>query len=322
MPDLDDSPVIFLDHLLFKISAISKRGSSRKMLLSFMVHALFLSLASSVYAVDITFTSVSPGVVDDPMAEGEGETGSYNRNDRLAPFAGGNPFASSSLSNIRQGCQSILPGICCKPRISPAGQIPPAMAALLGSQDPPTFNRVTFTRLEITDIAAAWVPRGRVEGCSGMPKETRWGPGTWTYDLPAGGADAKLSGANYIRVNNLQPKGPTVRARVVRTGLLGFVWSSGSQFASNIVGSARESLLSLADAQLKGRPMQKRTPNPHIRAVDRGVEKGVVFCQAPTEKTWVNTIALNGTEFVIEAPGSDIYISSDGQILNYTENAS
>ncbi|KAL8705164.1 MAG: hypothetical protein Q9201_001701 [Fulgogasparrea decipioides] len=255
----------------------------------------FLLLTRPSSAVDITLSR--------RPRDGSAQPSTTNRNN-VRPFGGGNTIDMMTY----QRCLNQPPGVCCKPR-------PPPPGLLAGGFQPMGFDRVTFTGLEPLHIAAAWVPRGQVLGCYGIPKETHWGGGDWVYDLPDGDADSKLSGANYIKMPTALPPSPTDSKWLSAEGLKGFVWGRGSWMADNVPSAARAALLAAAEAQLRSGPgFKKRTPNPKIRSAD----KGVVFCQAPESAVWANVIAIDGTEFTAEGSGSPVYTSADGKLLNYT----
>ena len=50
-----------------------------------------------------------------------------------------------------------------------------------------------------------------------------------------------------------------------------------------------------------------------------GVEKGQVFVQPPSKTRWVwpDVVKVNGTSYREETPGSPLYRSDDGRILDF-----
>ena len=289
------------------------------MIFSALLPSLLLCLPLPISAVDITLSLAPP----EPNSVPDFNPGAvvYPQNNPANPWAGGNVIARF-LSTDYQRCTNKPPGECCKPRPPPAN-LPPEMAAIFPQ---PHFRRVIFTSIGHSVLAIAWVPRGHVSGCYGIPKETHWGGGSWVYDLPAGDADTRLSGANYIRLPPKVPPEPTDSPWLWAEGMLAAVWGRGgpnSFFTGTPAERARANLLAAAERQLQGssgfgggmrKRREKRTPNGNIISA----QKGVIFCKEPTQAAWADTIVLNGTEFKAEGPGSDIYRSVDGATLDFT----
>ncbi len=49
--------------------------------------------------------------------------------------------------------------------------------------------------------------------------------------------------------------------------------------------------------------------------------KGRILFQGPSKTTWADTIELDGVRYTAETPQSQVFISADGKVLNYTQPA-
>lgn len=212
----------------------------------------------------------------------------------------------------------------------------------MGNPPPSRPNkRIIFTGLEALHIASAWVNRSAVGGCYGLPKATYAGGGTWQYDVPEEETDQIIRGGNYFSVPVGLPEEKD-KGWLNGEGVLGFVWGTGDWFSQtpsqvawgNLQAAARSQLGGSFPSDLRSWPGSKKVRRRGNRLVDRGnsaigqrglerkpiktTDNGVVFCKSPEQTRWPDVITIDGVDYRTQTPQSDIYLSQDGKMLNYT----
>ncbi|KAL8895130.1 MAG: hypothetical protein Q9207_008292 [Kuettlingeria erythrocarpa] len=202
-------------------------------------------------------------------------------------FWGGDPFYPTTT------CPDLPPGVCC-------GWL---------DYDWVLLSKVNITGLSAFDIAAIWGPhfsrnrRTAVSGCSGIVKQSRAGPGDWSWDGnfdqeldDADPQDPLASGASYIRIpQNLQDTSSF--SALVYEGILGLVWGGGRWFVS----PAAERLLTGG---------KKPVPRAGRRGL-RLAAKGSVYARSPPRMVHPSVVEFNGTEFFAGAEESLVYTNRD-----------
>lgn len=191
-------------------------------------------------------------------------------------------------------CPGIQPGLCCAMRYPYEGTRP---------------RRVIFQHLTALDIAAVWGGIHDWEDgvfvvarCSGILKESRRGPGVWTYQEPLN----DICGASYITLpQSLPPDRNTIRTLDIE-GILGLVWGGGKWFVSPA-----------ADRLLAG---GGKSVSRNGRRDIRSPEKGTVYARSPRALVYPTFVTINGTEYSNEGMENLIYTdTTTGSILNLTD---
>ena len=216
-----------------------------------------------------------------------------------------------------QTCTNLPPGRCCQ------GRPPPAFMQGLAPDSPPSpdYRSAQWAGLQLLDIAAVWQPRGNNAGCSGTPVATHAialpsQPDHWRYPT-FGDSDVMLSGASYIRVPQTLPKDGDAASWLEAEGILGLV-TGGGKYISKKVGSPLLQQAAAEALRLWGGGGSHKFRRRDIRAGFNMGHEGVVYAQPPGVSVWPDLITLNGTEYVEESPGSPIYKSAGGEVLNMT----
>ena len=202
-----------------------------------------------------------------------------------------------------QRCANVPPGVCCS--LAPRRRNVPA-------------EDVFFRRLEAFDVAAAWQRAFRndptsagsmtafYDGCSGVPWQTRWGPGNWrvgTMDQNNNEVDWRSSsGASYVRLPLSLPPDPRTVDWLQLQGMRGLVWGGGHWFAR--VGAAAGSGV-LPRSKIRKRGI--RSPN-----------KGIAYLTQPPRWIYPTSIFENGTEYVRDMAQNMTYRSASGEVLDMT----
>ncbi|KAL8821356.1 MAG: hypothetical protein Q9191_007324 [Dirinaria sp. TL-2023a] len=175
---------------------------------------------------------------------------------------------------------------------------------------------VQFRHLEALDVAAVWQRTLRngpasagstwayFGGCSGIPWQTRWGPGSWqlgTVDQHNNEVDWRSSsGASYVRLPLSVPPDTETSDWLRVQGMRALVWGGGQWFAraGAVAGSGM-----LPRSQIVKRGM--RSPN-----------KGTAFLTQPSIWTYPSSIVENGTEYVRDPAQNLTYKSAGGDLLD------
>ncbi|KAL8939075.1 MAG: hypothetical protein Q9216_003553 [Gyalolechia sp. 2 TL-2023] len=237
-----------------------------------------------------------------------------------------------------QYCRDIPPGHCCKPRVTPHFPNPAY-----------PLKRITFTGLEPLHIAAAWIPHNGRGACEGKVTASASGGGTWVYDVPADQPDIALTAGSYLKM----PAGVPERDDIPwmqGEGVGGFVTNHGDWMSGGVdPNRARQMASSLGfgsmagkgfpwDPKVKMKRMGKRVVDlakMGMRGPGGGLGKrevisdtgmisqdtGWVLCLGPKKARFVDTIEMEGVLYEAETPGSAVYMSGDGEVLNYTTPA-
>ena len=187
-----------------------------------------------------------------------------------------------------QTCHDLPPGQCCR-------SLPVAFNNYMNPFNP---GAVDFHNLLPMDVAAVWARRGNIIGCSGIPIETRAGPGPWYFDSTG---DRRAYGGSYVRLPVALPPDETEANWLTAEGLLGLVWGGGKWFAKEV-----------EMAGVGGSVGVKR----------RGVvsaRKGTAYVRGPTRWKWPDEVMVNGTRYVADGAAGALYHSADGKVLNMTE---
>ncbi|KAI4169109.1 MAG: hypothetical protein LQ348_007350 [Seirophora lacunosa] len=182
-----------------------------------------------------------------------------------------------------QICTNLLPGQCCQ-------ALPVPFTNYNNPFDPGAVN---FRNLMPSDIAAVWARRGNIRACSGVPIETRAGPGNWHHEATG---DERAYGASYITLPRSLPPGETEANWLSAEGVLGLVWGGGRWFAKG--------------AESLGRGLRRR-----------GVvsaEKGTVYSREPQRWRWPDVVVVNGTRYIDAGTADFLYQSAEGQVVNMT----
>ncbi|KAL9010819.1 MAG: hypothetical protein Q9173_004286 [Seirophora scorigena] len=185
-----------------------------------------------------------------------------------------------------QVCTNLLPGQCCQ-----ALPVP-----ITNYNNPFNPGAVDFTNLMPFHIAAVWARRGNIRACSGVPMETRAGPGNWHHEATG---DERAYGASYITLPRSLPPGETEANWLNTEGVLGLVWGGGRWFAKGAESLGRET----------------------IGVRRRGVvsaEKGTVYSREPTRWRWPDVVVVNGTRYIDAGTADFLYQSAEGQVVNMT----
>ena len=174
---------------------------------------------------------------------------------------------------------------------------------------------VLFQHLEAFDVAAVWQrtlrngPPGAgpmtaiFDGCSGIPWQTRPGPGNWqlgTIDQHNNEVDWRSSsGASYVRLPLTVPPDAETADWLQLQGMRGLVWGGGQWFAR--AGAAAGSGLL-----------------PRGMTVKRGIRsptKGTAYLTQPSMWVYPSSIVENGTEYVRDPARNLTYKSARGEVL-------
>ncbi|KAI4282031.1 MAG: hypothetical protein L6R38_003251 [Xanthoria sp. 2 TBL-2021] len=188
-----------------------------------------------------------------------------------------------------QTCHNLPPGQCCR-------SFPVASNNYFNPFNP---GAADFYHLLPMDVAAVWARRGNIRDCSGIPIETRAGPGRWHFESTG---DGRAFGASYVRLPSALPPGETEANWLSAEGMLGLVWGGGKWFAKGV-----------EIAGMSGAIGSKRK---------RGVvseEKGTAYIRGPRRWKWPDEVVVNGTRYVAEGLDGSLYHSADGKVLNRTD---
>lgn len=204
---------------------------------------------------------------------------------------------------MTQRCPNHPPGQCCR-----------SLGRAYGSE------LVHFLGLLPLDLAAVWDQRmpnmnlnsqfAGIQGCSGVPAETKNGPGNWHFSPSYPDYDGRaefeygVHGASYITMPNRLPPDPAISLLQAAQGGRAFVWGGGSWFASHGASSSRIIPRSLARRGI-------------ISAL-----KGTYYWTTPPRWTWPTFVTVNGTEYTDSGTRSLIYKSAGGEILDLRHLAS
>ncbi|KAL8918199.1 MAG: hypothetical protein Q9208_007475 [Pyrenodesmia sp. 3 TL-2023] len=219
-------------------------------------------------------------------------------------------------------CPFLAPGICCV--------VPPD--PVFDDQYPK--KRVRMLGLGPYDVASAFSADPPNTGCTGRSLASWQGPGDWEYEVPAD-QDYNITGACYMKLPPGEPN-EEEKTWLRYEGALGFSTGNTQWVNPSLSGLSSESLI---QRMLLGgaTPMSPKVKRLGRRVVDmgkmhmrRGLEqrgimsptKGKIIFAGPSKTTWADTIELYGVRYTAETPQSQVFISADGRVLNYTQPAS
>ncbi|KAL8937261.1 MAG: hypothetical protein Q9216_004509 [Gyalolechia sp. 2 TL-2023] len=224
-------------------------------------------------------------------------------------------------------CIGLPPGVCC--------EVPPD----------PEFDElypkkhVQFHGLGPFDIAAAFSAEPPHTGCTGRAlASSSSGEGEFWEHQIAEGDNRNITGASYVRLPAREPT-EVEKAWLEGEGGLAFFTEDSQWISRRINGGAALAMaarfgLGTAGGGLSGLPRIKRLGK---RVVDigrmnmgrvlskRGVSsrnKGLMIFEGPKERAWAATIEVDGVQYTAKTPQSQVYVSADGRVLDYTKPAS
>ncbi|KAL8724577.1 MAG: hypothetical protein Q9166_007872 [cf. Caloplaca sp. 2 TL-2023] len=241
------------------------------------------------------------------------------RVDSNAQFARGN-------EPMPKMCMGLQPGACCV--------VPPD----------PEFDelfpkkRVQMSGLGPLDIASVFSAEPPNTGCTGRSIATYAGGGNWDYEVPADD-NSNITGACYMRVPQGEPTEGD-KAWLEGEGALAFFTGNSQWVSRGTNGPAAQSIAAkwgfgTMSGTLPGLP-------PRIKRLGRRVvdmarmnmrpeldkreiisqNKGLILFEGPKKIAWADTIEVDGVLYTAETPQSQVFVSTDGKVLNYTKPAS
>ncbi|KAL8727366.1 MAG: hypothetical protein Q9181_005742 [Wetmoreana brouardii] len=204
-------------------------------------------------------------------------------------------------SGFRNICPGIPPGVCC---LRPIYTSNPS-------------HRVEFSHLLAGDIAITWSERqvegtsGRINRCSGRVRETKNGPGSWTWSTNY--LADRAYGASYITLPKAVPPDDATARWLSAEGLLALGWGGGKWFSSE-ASQQRTELFLLAPFM----PSRRRDVRSHLR--------GNAVYGSPPRWVYSSIVEVNGTDYMKEGSlntdelhTSLVYKDRNGRVLNLTE---
>ncbi|KAL8748939.1 MAG: hypothetical protein Q9184_007015 [Pyrenodesmia sp. 2 TL-2023] len=219
-------------------------------------------------------------------------------------------------------CPFLAPGICCV--------VPPD--PVFDHQYPK--KRVQMLGLGPYDVASAFSAELPNTGCTGRSLASWQGPGDWEYEVPAD-QNYNITGACYMK---LPPGQPTEeeKAWLQYEGAVGFSAGNTQWVNPSVSGPSPNSLI-LRMLSGGATPMSPKVKRLARRVLDmgkmnmgrglgkRGImspTKGKIIFAGPSKMTWADTIEMDGVRYTAETPQSQVFVSADGMVLNYTQPAS
>ncbi|KAI4171657.1 MAG: hypothetical protein LQ346_008727 [Caloplaca aetnensis] len=219
-------------------------------------------------------------------------------------------------------CPFLAPGMCCS--------VPPD--PVFDDQYPK--KRVVMLGLGPYDVASAFSAEPPNTGCNGRSLASWQGPGDWEYEVPAG-QDYNITGACYMK---LPPGLPTEEEKswLQYEGALAFS-AGNAQWVNPALRNPSAQSAALSWLSGGAVPMSPKVKRFGKRVVDmarmnigrglgkRGImsaTKGRILFKGPSKTTWADTIELDGVRYTAETPQSQVFVSADGKVLNYTQPAS
>ncbi|KAL8715428.1 MAG: hypothetical protein Q9220_000762 [cf. Caloplaca sp. 1 TL-2023] len=230
---------------------------------------------------------------------------------------------------IPKTCFGLRPGACC---IAPPD---PEFDALHPRK------RVRFSGLGPLDIAVVYAADPPQTGCAGRSIATFAGGGNWDYDVPAD-SNRNITGACYVKLPEgevkdvdkpwLEMEGALAtftensqwisgRANTANANSMAAKWGFGSMAGkfpwdkpTSRVKRFGKRVVDLGRMNMGGSGLEKRTI--------RSATKGLIIFGPPRRISWADTVEVDGVRYTAETPQSQVFVSVDGKVLNYTEPAS
>ncbi|KAL9599933.1 MAG: hypothetical protein Q9219_003495 [cf. Caloplaca sp. 3 TL-2023] len=223
----------------------------------------------------------------------------------------------------RQVCTSLRPGDCCFRR-----NLGAAIGILRGGggggdgglpvQDTHEYRQVQWQGLEALDIAFVWQPQGQQGGCSGRPADSKTGPGAWRYPQGGGDSAVPITGASYVKLPTRLPDKATARVPWMEMqGIVGLVSGGRMWNTPQATGTSLLLQMEAAKALAGGGGGRRRRGKRDLGAGWQG-EVREAFVQPSGRLVSPDLIVVNGTEYKEEGPGSPVYRSGDGRVLDFT----
>ncbi|KAL9001094.1 MAG: hypothetical protein Q9188_005519 [Gyalolechia gomerana] len=223
-------------------------------------------------------------------------------------------------------CIGLPPGVCC--------EVPPD----------PEFDelypkkRVQFNGLGPLDLAAVFSAEPPHTGCTGRALATYSGGGNWEYEVPAD-QNLNITGASYVRLPAREPT-DTEKAWLEGEGGLAFFTEDSQWLSRRVNGGAALAMaarygLGTATGSLSGLPPKIKRLGKRVVDIGRmnmgpaltkrGIRspnKGLMIFEGPRKTAWADTIEVDGVQYTAKTPQSQVFVSADGKVLDYTKPAS
>ncbi|KAL8835236.1 MAG: hypothetical protein Q9170_003398 [Blastenia crenularia] len=224
-------------------------------------------------------------------------------------------------------CINHPPGVCC--------EVPP---------DPDFDNlypkkRVEFHGLDQHDVAAVFSAEPPNTGCTGNSLANYMGAGSWEFEIPEGD-DRNITGACYARLPAREPT-DAEKLWLEGEGALAFFTEDSQWMSRRTNGKAALSMaakwgLGGAAGGSSGFPfgtkrlgkrvvdmarMNMGGPTNEKRGI-RSAKKGFIIFEGPKKTAWADTIEADGVLYTAKPPQSQVFVSADGRVLDYTKPAS